>query len=83
VSLNIKDPEAHRLAQQLAEATGESMTRAVTVALREKLNRVQKRQTKKMTVEEMLAIGKKIRSRIKGPIADHGEFLYDEKGLPK
>ena len=37
VSLNIKDPEAHQLAQDLAAATGETMTRAVTEALRERL----------------------------------------------
>jgi antitoxin VapB len=32
MSLNIKDPEAHRLAQQIARATGETMTRVVTEA---------------------------------------------------
>jgi antitoxin VapB len=37
VSLNVKDPEAHRLAQAIAQATGQSMTRVVTEALREKL----------------------------------------------
>ena len=43
MSLNIKDPEAHRLAQTLAKETGESMTRAVTEALREeRLQRVQR-----------------------------------------
>ncbi len=83
MSLNIKDPEAHKLARQLAQETGETMTSVVTEALREKLSRVRKKQTKRLTVEEMLAIGKRIRSRIKGPIIDHAEFLYDEKGLPK
>jgi antitoxin VapB len=83
VSPNIKDPEAHKLAQQLAEATGETMTNVVTEALREKLLRVRKKQTKRLTVEEMLVIGKKIRSQIKGPIINHAELLYDEKGLPK
>ena len=29
MSLNVKDPEAHRLAQAIAQATGETMTRAV------------------------------------------------------
>jgi hypothetical protein len=36
-----------------------------------------------MTVDEMLAIGKRIRERIKGPVPDHADLLYDEKGLPK
>lgn len=84
MSLNIKDPEAHRLAQELAETTGESMTHAVTEALRERLQHLRKqRAKKKMTVEEMLALGKRMRSRVKGPVPDHAELLYDERGLPK
>ena len=37
----------------------------------------------KLTVEEMLALGKRVRKSIKGPIIDHAELLYDENGLPK
>ena len=40
MSLNIKDPQAHGLARQLAEATGETLTGAVVAALRERLERV-------------------------------------------
>lgn len=40
--LNIKDPEAHRLAQAVAAQTGETMTRAVTKALRERYERLQR-----------------------------------------
>jgi antitoxin VapB len=40
MSLNIKNLEAAALARQLAAATGESVTRAVTVAVRERLARV-------------------------------------------
>ena len=35
------------------------------------------------TVKQLLAIGKRFRKHLKGPIIDHAEFLYDEKGLPK
>jgi hypothetical protein len=35
------------------------------------------------TVKELLAIGKRFRKLVKGPIMDHAELLYDEKGLPK
>jgi antitoxin VapB len=83
MSLNIKDPEAHRLAHLLAKETGETMTGAVRQALSERLTRVRKRRTKRLTVEEMLAIGRRIRSQIKGPIVDHAKLLYDDKGLPK
>jgi hypothetical protein len=40
MTLNIRDPEAHKLARKLADRTGETMTRAVTEALRERLARV-------------------------------------------
>jgi len=82
VSLNVKDPEAHRLAQAIAEETGETITRAVTEALRERHERLQHRR-KKASVEEMLAIAKRISSQVKGPYPDHAEDLYDEYGLPK
>jgi antitoxin VapB len=55
VSLNIKDPEAHQLAQAIARATGESMTHAVKVALRERYDRIEGRK-RKASVEELLAI---------------------------
>ena len=44
MSLNIKDPEAHRLAQEIARATGETMTRVVTEALRDRLARSRRRE---------------------------------------
>ena len=40
VSLNVKDPDAHRLAEAIAEATGETITRVVTEALRERHQRL-------------------------------------------
>ena len=39
MSLNIKNKEAHHLAQELAKLTGESTTEAVTEAIRERLKR--------------------------------------------
>lgn len=83
MSLNIKDPEAHELAQLLAEATGETMTKAVTIALKERLSRVRRAKKAKATLEEVHAIAKRFQSHLSGPIEDHGTFLYDEKGLPK
>ena len=43
MALSIKTEEADRLARELAAATGESLTEAVTQALRERLERVQSR----------------------------------------
>ena len=82
MTLNIKDPEAHRLAQAIARETGESMTRVVTEALRERYDRLQSRRAR-ASVEELRAIAKRAAAHIKGPYVDHAEFLYDEYGLPK
>jgi antitoxin VapB len=81
-SLNVKDPEAHRLAQAIAEATGETMTRAVTEALRERYERLQ-RQRDKASVQELLAIAQRVSAHVKKPYLDHAKLLYDECGLPK
>ncbi len=83
MSLNIKDPEAHKLAQRLANETGETMTRAVTLALREKLSRVRRAKRSRATAEELRAIARRFRSHLKGPVKDHGSLLYDGNGLPK
>lgn len=40
MALNIRDPEVHRLARAVADATGETMTEAVRKALAERLKRV-------------------------------------------
>ena len=80
MSLNIKNEETHRMAQELATLTGESMTEAVTEAVRERLDRVKK----KGMAERIMKIAKESSALLKGrPLPDHGELLYDEKGLPK
>jgi antitoxin VapB len=83
MSLNIKHPEAHRLAQLLAQETGGTMTQAVTDALREKLRQVRRAKRAKATAEELRAIASCFRSHLKEPVEDHATFLYDERGLPK
>ena len=83
MSLNIKDAETYQLAQELAAYTGETMTRAVKTALQERLERVNKRRSKKSMSEDLLAIGRSFAAQMKGPPIDHAEFLYDERGLPK
>jgi antitoxin VapB len=82
MSLNIKDPEAHRLAQAISRATGESMTRVVTEALRERYAKIEQRKGK-ASVKELLAIAARAAAHVKRPYANHAELLYDESGLPK
>ena len=84
MSLNIKSEQAHRLARELARLTGESVTAAVTVAVRERLDRVRREQASGLA-ERLLAIGKDCAGRLKEPFrsADHADLLYDERGLPR
>jgi antitoxin VapB len=83
MTLNIKDPEAHKLARKIAEQTGETMTRAVTEALRERLFRLNNSRRSKNTAEDLLAIGRRCAATLKGKPMDHAALLYDERGLPK
>jgi antitoxin VapB len=83
MSLNIKDPEAHKLAQQLARETGESMTAAVLQAIRERLEAVRRRRKRDAMHAAIMAIGKRGASLNKGPYIDHADLLYDDKGFPK
>jgi antitoxin VapB len=83
MTLNIKDPETHELAKKLAEQTGETMTRAVTEALRERLARLTRAQKPEATADDLLAIGRRCAATLKGKAIDHGTMLYDERGLPK
>lgn len=82
MTLNVKDPEAHRLASAISQSTGESLTRAVTEALRERYERLQSRPGK-AGVEELLAIAKRASAHVKRPYLSHGKYLYDKHGLPK
>ena len=81
MSMNIKNEETHRMAQELSTLTGESLTTAVTQAVRERLTRVKS----KGMAERIMKIGKQSAHLWKEPYksAHHGDLLYDEKGLPK
>lgn len=81
MGLNIKNEETHRLAAQLAALTGETMTKAVTVAILERIERLQRQRN----VPEILARARDIIQKSGGaqPYTDHAELLYDEHGLPK
>jgi antitoxin VapB len=84
MSLNIKNKEAHRLAEELAKLTGESMTTAVTIAVRERLDRVRREHSPNLA-DRLLMIGKDCAAHLKKPFrsADHGDLLYGERGLPR
>ncbi len=86
MALSVKNPETERLARDLAAATGETVTAAITAALRERLDRIGSVGDRRAAVREQIA-------RIAGDTAarwppelrevDHGDQLYDEQGLPR
>jgi antitoxin VapB len=84
MGLNIKNAETHRLVQELAALTGESMTAAVTEAVRERLDRV-RRERGVSLADRLMAIGKECAAHLKEPFRsiDHDDLLYDERGLPQ
>ena len=86
MSLNIKNPEAHALAKELAELTGESMTEAILVALRERLARERNTPERiEQRTRAILALGAEIASRMSEETRtmDVDAYLYDEHGLPR
>ncbi len=85
MGLNIKNEETCRLARELARLTGESMTGAITVALRERLGRRRRERNVDERLRELRAIAERC-AKLMGPgpsAVEHGDLLYDERGLPK
>lgn len=82
--LNIRNPEAERLATELAKQTGESKTEAVIKALRDRLARVRRDRSKQRLADELEEIARHCASL---PVMDSrsaDEILgYDDRGLPR
>ena len=85
MSMNIKNEETHKLARELAALTGESLTEAVTQAVRERLERVEIERRKEAMIERLLQIAHECAPHFDPSFRseDHAEMLYDERGLPK
>ena len=84
MSMNIKNKEANQLARQLSKLTGESLTTAVTEAVRERLDRIRGKHGVDLA-ERLLLIGRDCAGHLKKPFRsiDHDDMLYDDRGLPK
>ena len=84
MALNIRNAEAERLATELARATGESKTEAVTKALRDRLMRVRLERTHRRLADELEEIAQHCSNL---PVLDHRraeEILgYDASGVPR
>ena len=60
------------------------MTTAITVAVRERLERVRLQRNGSLT-DRLMAIGKDCAAHLKEPLrsGDYDGLLYDERGLPR
>lgn len=85
MTLHIKDEKADRLARELAQVTGETLTEAVTRAIEERLGRFRRRSEAEIEARRraMIEVIEEIK---KLPVLDPrspDEIIgYDEHGLP-
>ena len=84
MALNIRNPEAERLAEAVARLAGETKTEAVTQALRDRLARLRRERAGRRLADELDDIG---RHCAQLPVIDRrttDEILgYDDNGLPR
>jgi hypothetical protein len=91
MNLNIKNHETYDLVKELAVLKGLSLTSAVTIAVRNEIQREKSEQEKaapriRLKRSEILqAFAREYSKRVKNPIHswEIDSLLYDEDGLPK
>ncbi len=83
MALSIKSDEADRLARELASETGETLTEAVVVALKERLARQHGRLGTSMSARLMHLASDVATLRITDPRTPEEIVGYDETGLPR
>ena len=83
MAMSIKSPEAEELARKLANATGETLTGAIVSALRERLDRIERRSEPAFLADQLDKIALRAAAL---PVLDSRapeEIVgYDENGLP-
>jgi antitoxin VapB len=85
MALSIKDEETDQLARELARRNGETVTTAVKVALKERLERQQKATRRESRMEWLDRLTQRTAPLLKDlPPSDKiGDLLYDkDTGLP-
>jgi antitoxin VapB len=79
MGINIKNEETERLIRELAQVTGEGQTEAVTVAVKERIERVSEEARRQSRLKRILEITRKTAPLLKD--FDMDEALYGENGL--
>jgi antitoxin VapB len=83
MALNIRNRETEKLAADLAALTGETKTEAVTKALKDRLEQVKRRRSKRRLADRLDEIAQHCASL---PLLDGRspeDMLYDDHGLPR
>jgi len=83
MALSVKHPEADRLAREVAARTGETLTTAVVVALRERLARLRRRPRRRRLRDELREIARRCAELPTLDDRSADDILgYDDRGLP-
>jgi antitoxin VapB len=84
MALNIRNPEAERLAEALARLAGETKTEAVTRALRDRLTRLRRERAGRRMADELDDIARHCAGlKVKDPRSPEEILGYDDHGLPR
>ncbi len=84
MALNIKDEETDKLAREVAERAGESLTEAIRIALQERLQRLSGRSRAATQREKIYEILERVDALPRKTDPTDDEILgYDEHGIPR
>jgi antitoxin VapB len=85
MTLSLKNQETEQLVRKLAEMTDESITTAVTIAVKERIDRLEKSDKRQGRLEWLIKLSEYTAPLLKDlpPSTEIGDLLYDkETGLP-
>ena len=82
MALSIKNEETERLAREVANETGESLTQAIQESLKERLKRLQTKRRSRITTEKLEEILRRVDSLPNLDDRSEDEILgYDKHGI--
>jgi antitoxin VapB len=84
MAISIKSIETERLARQVAEQTGDSLTGAIQKSLEEKLERLKSQRRKQIFLDQLRDILRRVdQLPVLDPRSPDEIVGYDENGLPR
>ncbi|MXX93618.1 MAG: PSK operon transcription factor [Chloroflexi bacterium] len=85
MALNIKNQETCDLAREVAQMTDDTMTGAITIALRQRRDQLKRERGREALLRDIRAIAERCSKLVEPGFtsADIDDLLYDEYGIPK